>query len=146
MDIWGVREALAEAAASVVLPKGKGALTVTAWLPDQVTAPHFFVAEYEQDYDRTFGGLDEVRFTARLLVARADERSAQELMDLLMRRGGPCSLKDALEAARGEPGEAALGGLADDLHVVRMSGNRLYEHAGVQYVGGELTIRVFGSE
>ncbi|WP_344248236.1 hypothetical protein, partial [Actinocorallia libanotica] len=133
-------------AKTVSLPTGKGSLTCTAWLPDQVTSPHFFIAEYTQDYDKTFGGLDVVEFTARILIARGDERSAQEVLDLLLRRGGPSSLKCALEAARGEPGEYALGGLADDFRVERMQGNRLYEHAGVQYVGGELIIRVFGSE
>ncbi|OSZ58670.1 hypothetical protein OQI_20400 [Streptomyces pharetrae CZA14] len=140
-----IREAIAGAARAVVLPTGVAKLTTTGYVPDSVQAPHFFVGEYEQAYDRAMArGLDELTFTCRVLVSRADDRSAQRILDDMLAGAGPASLKAAIEAARGAPGEYALGGLAHDLHVQRVQGYRWYEHAGVSYVGAELTIKVIG--
>lgn len=145
MQISAVREAIADAARAVVLPAGIRRLTCSGFVPDSIAEPHFFVAEYTQEYDRAFRrALDELEFTARVLVGRADDRASQVLLDSMLSGSGTASLKQAIEAARGAPGEAALGGLADDLHVVRVQGYRWYEHAGVQYVGAELIIRVIG--
>lgn len=145
MQISEVRAAIATAARAVVLPAGVGKLTCSGYIPDSVIQPHFFVGEYNIEFDRAFGrGQDQVEFTCRVLVGRADDRSAQRHLDAMLSGAGPASLKAAIEAARGAPGEAALGGLADDLHVVRVAGYRWYEHAGTQYVGAELTIRVIG--
>lgn len=145
MEFGKVRAALAEAASAVILPPGiKASLTCTGYTPDSVTEPHFFVGEFSAEYDKTYGRMDEVEYTCRVLVGRGDDRAAQELLDALLSRDGAASLKAAIEAARGAPGEAALGGLADDLHVTRMQGYRWYEHAGIQYVGAELMVRVIG--
>lgn len=145
MQIAEVREALAIAASAVVLPSGVRKLTCTGYTPDAIAEPHFFVGEVSIEFDKTFGrGLDEVEVTCRVLVGRQDDRAAQKVLDALLSGAGPASLKQALEAARGAPGEAALGGLADDFHVVRVQGYRWYEHAGVQYVGAEIIIRVIG--
>ncbi|MFJ8081967.1 hypothetical protein ACIQ6Y_15285 [Streptomyces sp. NPDC096205] len=140
-----IREAIADAARAVVLPAGTAKLTTTGYVPDAVTAPHFFVAEYEQVYDRAMArGLDELTFTSRVLVSRADDRSAQRILDDMLAGSGPASLKQAIEAARGAPGEYALGGLAHDLHVMRVQGYRWYEHNGATFVGAELAIKVIG--
>ncbi|MDQ0992166.1 hypothetical protein [Streptomyces sp. V3I7] len=145
MQISAVREAIADAARAVVLPDGIAKLTCSGYVPDSVIAPHFFVAEYEQDFDRVMGrGLDELTFTTRVLVARTDDVYSQRVLDGMLSGSGPASLKAAIEAARGAPGEYALGGLAHDLHVVRVQGYRWYEHAGTTYVGAELTIKVIG--
>lgn len=145
MQISAVRDALADAARAVVLPDGIAKLTCSGYVPDAVNAPHFFVAEYEQDYDRAMGrGLDELTFTCRVLVSRADDRSAQRVLDAMLSGSGPASLKAAIETARGAPGEYALGGLAHDLHVQRVQGYRWYEHDGSTFVGAELTIQVIG--
>lgn len=145
MQISGVRVAIADAAKAVVLPAGTGALTCTGYVPDSITAPHFFVAEYDVTFDRAMGrALDQVEFTTRVLVGRADDVSAQELLDAMLSGSGAASLKQAIEAARGAPGEYALGGLAHDLHVLRIQGYRWYEHAGTQYVGAELIVKVIG--
>jgi hypothetical protein len=146
VDITAVRKALADAASGVILPAKTGSLTTTWYLPDAVTEPHFFIAEYDQDFDKVFGrGQDEITFTCRLLVGRADESSAQEVLDLMLSGAGNASLKEVLERARGAPGQMALGGLADDFHVTRTQGNRWYEHNGTQYVGAEIIVRVIGS-
>ncbi|MFE1749002.1 hypothetical protein ACFW88_00350 [Streptomyces anandii] len=145
MQISAIRDALADAARAVVLPNGIAKLTCSGFVPDAITAPHFFVAEYEQDFDRAMArGLDELMFTCRVLVSRADDRAAQHLLDDMLSGSGPASLKQAMEAARGAPGQYALGGLAHDLHVQRIQGYRWYEHAGATYVGAELTIKVIG--
>ncbi|MER6956011.1 hypothetical protein [Streptomyces sp. NPDC000618] len=145
MQISAIREAIADAARAVVLPDGIKALTCSGYVPDSVAAPHFFVAEYEQDFDKTMGrGLDELVFTSRVLVGRADDRSAQRTLDAMLSGSGPASLKQTIEVARGAPGEYALGGLAHDLHVMRVQGYRWYEHAGSTYVGAELMIKVIG--
>ncbi|GAA4676868.1 hypothetical protein GCM10023347_34030 [Streptomyces chumphonensis] len=145
MQISLVRAGLADAARTITLPDGVGALTSTGYVPDSVAEPHFFVAEAQHTYDRAMGrGLDEVEFTCRVLVGRQDDRTSQELIDLMLSGSGTGSLKAALEAARGAPGEYALGGAAHDLHVMRAQGPRWYEHAGTQYVGAELTVKVIG--
>lgn len=145
MQIAEVRDAIAAAASTVVLPAGVRALTCTGFTPDSVTEPHFFVAEYTVDYDKTYGrGQDEVSFTCRVLVSAANDRASQQLLDSMLSGAGPASLKAAIEAARGAPGAAALGGLADDLHMERVSRYGWFEHAGQTYVGAEVAIRVIG--
>lgn len=143
MQISAVRTGLADAARLVVLPTGT--LTSTSYQPDVVTEPHFFVGEYTVDFDKTFGrGLDEVEFTCAVLVSRADDRASQSLIDAMLSSAGPASLKKAIEAARGAPGALALGGAADDLHLMRVMGYRWYDFAGAKYLGAELIIRVIG--
>lgn len=146
MDITLVRERIAAAAAAVVLPAGSPSLTCTGYVPDSVNAPHFFTGEVDVTYDLTYGrGTDELQITCRVLVSRADDRSAQQILNAMLSGSGPASLKAAIEAARGAPGELALGGAADDLHLMRVQGYRWYEHNGTQYVGAELIIKVIGS-
>lgn len=145
MQISPIRYAIADAARTVVLPDGIGKLTTTGYVPDSVAAPCFFVAEVEVTYDRAMGrGMDELMFTCRALVGRTDDRTSQKILDGLLSGSGPASLKAAIEAARGAPGEAALGGLADDMHLERVQGYRWYEHEGTTYVGAELMIKVIG--
>ncbi|MGW1762758.1 hypothetical protein ACWCQL_01475 [Streptomyces sp. NPDC002073] len=145
MDMSAVRIAIADAARTAVLPAGVAKLTASGYVPDAVTAPHFFVGEYTVEFDKAMHrALDEVELTCRILVGRADDKSAQQLLDALLSGAGSASLKTAIERARGAPGEYALGGLAHDVHVVRVQGYRWYEHAGIQYVGAELIIRVIG--
>lgn len=145
MQISQVRDAIADAARVVVLPDGIGKLTCTGFVPDAIVAPCFFVGEVEITYDKTMGrGTDELLITCRVLAGRADDQSAQRILDAMLSGAGPASLKQAIEAARGAPGELALGGLADDLHLERVQGYRWYEHAGASYVGAELMLKVIG--
>ncbi|MBW8701883.1 hypothetical protein MBT84_19945 [Streptomyces sp. MBT84] len=146
MQISPIKDAIADAVrAGVVLPAGIGKLTCSGYVPDAVVAPCFFVAEVDVNYDQTMGrGTDELLFTCRVLAGRADDRSAQRILDGMLSGAGPASLKAAFETARGAPGELALGGLADDIHLQRVQGYRWYEHAGASYVGAELAVRVIG--
>lgn len=145
MDIFAVRSALADAARAVVMPDGIGKLTATGYATDAVTTPAFYVGDYTIDFDKTFKrGQDDVEFTCAVLVSRSDDLSGQRVLDALLSGSGPSSLKAAIEVARGAPGEYALGGLADDLHVTRVQSYRWYEVAGIQYLGAELVVRVIG--
>lgn len=145
MQIAAVREALAAAAAAVEMPEGVPALTCTGYVPDSVTEPHFFTAETDVTFDRVMNrALDELQIICRVLVGRADDRASQKVLDGLLSGAGPGSLKAAIEAARGAPGEYALGGLAHDLQVLRVQGYRWYEHSGSTYVGAELVVKVIG--
>ena len=145
MQISAVRDAIADAARVVVLPSGVGKLVCTGFVPDAVTAPCFFVGEVEITFDKAMNRkLDELLFTCRVLAGRADDRSSQRIIDALVSGSGPASLKQAIEAARGAPGEYALGGLAHDLHLQRVQGYRWFEHAGSTYIGAELVVRVIG--
>ena len=145
MQISLVRDAIADAARTREMPAGIGKLTCTGYVPDSIVAPCFFVGEVEVNYDKAMGRkLDELLFTCRVLAGRADDRSAQRILDALLSGAGPASLKQAIEAARGAPGEMALGGLADDLHLQRVQGYRWYEHQGSSFVGAELAIKVIG--
>ena len=142
MDISTVREAIAAAASAAT---STPALTCTGFAPDAITEPHFYVGDYTIDYDQTYSRSETVEFTCGLMVGRPDDRSAQKLLDGYLSRSGPASVKAAIEAARGAPGQPALGGLADDLHVTRAQSYRFYEFAGVQYLGAELIVKVIGS-
>lgn len=145
MQISAVRAAIAHAAQAVVLPDGLPKLTCTGYVPDAVTEPHFFTGEVDVTYDRAMGrAMDELQIVCRVLVGRGDDIASQEVLDALLSGSGPASLKSAIEAARGAPGEYALGGLADDLQVMRVQAYRWYEHASSTYVGAELVIKVIG--
>ncbi|MDX2705804.1 hypothetical protein PV350_23510 [Streptomyces sp. PA03-6a] len=146
MQISAVREALAEAARAVQMPAGTRALNCTAYVPDSATVPCLFIADVEVDFNTAMNhAMDRIEFTVRVLVSRADDKSSQEILDGLLSGSGPGSLLAAIEAARGAPDEMALGGLADDLHVLRVQGYRWCEHSGTTYLGAELIIRVIGA-
>lgn len=145
MQMATVREAVASAARTVVLPAWAGKLTCSGYTPDAIVAPHFFSGEYSVEYDKAMRrSLDVVELTCRVLVSRADDKSAQQILDLLLSGSGPASLKTAMVAARGAPGQPALGGAADDVHLMRVQGYRWYEHAGTNYVGAELILKIIG--
>lgn len=145
MQPSAIRDAIATAARAVVLPAGLPRLTCTGFTPDAITEPHFFCGEYTVDFDKAMGrARDHIELTCRVLVGRQDDESSQRVLDALLAGSGPSSLKAAIEVARGAPGEAALGGLADDFHIMRVQGYRWYEHQDSTYVGAELVIKIIG--
>ncbi|MGW4476805.1 hypothetical protein ACWENQ_44740 [Nonomuraea sp. NPDC004354] len=140
MDIGLIREGLAAA-----VKAGIPSLNCFGYCPDSVPEPTFYAGEVEIDFDRAYGrGMDEARVTCRLLVSRADDRSGQAALDRYLAGSGPLSVKAAIEAARGAPGELALGGLCDDLHLTRVQGYRMYQVGEVQFYGAEMILRVIG--
>lgn len=140
MDISQVKAAIAAAVGDQI-----ASLNCFGYCPDSIPEPCFYAGEVEIDFDKTFGrGQDEIRVTCRLLVSRADDRAGQQALDSYLSGSGPASVKAALVAARGAPGQPALGGVCDDLHLVRVQGYRLFQVGEVQYYGAELTVRVIG--
>lgn len=151
MDIYAVRQGLANAASAAVLMDGELTLTCLPYTPDSVPEPCFFVADYEVDYDMAMNrSMDKLTFNCRLLVSHTDDQSAQRLVDQIFSGSGAASLKVAIEAGRGEPGEPTFTGTefegaCQDFRITRMQGNRWYEHGAYKYVGGEIVIEVIGS-
>lgn len=147
MDLAAVLLALVDAAATA--DDGFREITALDYVPDKVEAPCIFPADVAINFDKTMvRGTDELIVTLRFLCSRTDDREGQHQLFPYLSGSGPASLKAALEAARGAPGVAALGGACDDFHVQSIAGFRWYEHpAGSQttYVGADLTIRVLGS-
>ncbi|GAA5048193.1 hypothetical protein HNP84_000225 [Thermocatellispora tengchongensis] len=140
MNISAVRAAIADAVRDAI-----PSLNCFGYVPDAPAEPCFYAGEVEIEYDAAMGrGLDELQITCRLLVSRGDDRSGQEALDRYLSGSGPDSVKAALEAARGAPGEMALGGLAHDLHLMAVQGYSLYQVGEVQYFGAELLVRVVG--
>lgn len=137
MDISAVRAGLAANARTVVSdPK----LTCFGYVPDSIPAPCFFTAEVDVDFTGAMRrGMDELTVTCRVLVGRADDKSSQQLLNGYLSGSGPSSLKAALES------DTTAGGACDDLMVMRVQGYRFYVHAGTEYVGAELLVKVIGS-
>lgn len=136
LDVSAICERIAEAANTV------DGLTCSAYVPDAINEPHFFVAEPVIDYDRTFGRTADLELTCRLLVGRQDDEASQRLLRGYISTGTAASVKDAIEAARGGPGQPALDGAADDLWVRRVERPRWYQHAGDSFVGVDIVIKV----
>jgi hypothetical protein len=140
MEPGAIREALATAVRDAI-----PVLNCFGYCPDSIPEPCFYAGEVEIDFDRAFGrGMDEMRVTCRLLVSRADDKSGQAALDGYLAGSGPLSVKAAIEAARGAPGQPALGGLCDDLHLMRVQGYRMYQVGEVQFYGAELIVRIIG--
>jgi hypothetical protein len=139
MDLVAICAKIATAAATAT---STPALTVTTFVPDAVTEPHLFVAEPEIDYDKTFGRDAQIEITCRLLIGRQDDQRANELLRTYLSTGNAGSVKDAIESARGGPGQPALDGEADDLWVRRVERPRWYEHNGTLYLGVDIQVRV----
>lgn len=145
MDLHAVRQGLADAVATVVCDPP---LTTFAYVPEDGPTPFAYVQLEKIDFDQTFGrGLDQIELTILVMVSVADDLSAQKFVDGLLSGSGAASIKAAVDAARGAPGQSALGGAADDVHLMGTdSPPRWYEwRDGVKYYGVGLKVRVIGS-
>lgn len=139
MDIAAVRQGLADAAAAI------DGLNCYGYTPDSVMEPCFYPLDVTIDFDQTFTrGLDQVFVTCIVLASRADDRAGQAKLDSYLAGSGSQSIKAAIEAARGAPGQAALDGACDDLRVQRVFGYALYDEAGVKFYGAKFQIHVIG--
>lgn len=143
MDVDEVCVAIATAVTAAALTVAEVRVTATPFVPDAPTVPHFFTAEYSGVYDKSFGGLTELTLTCRLIVSRADDQSGQTSARALASTGTG-TIAAAFLAMRGAPGQPALSGACDDLHLVRVQGPRLYLFGEVQYYGLEFTVFVMG--
>lgn len=135
MDLTAVFEGLAAAADQI------DGLRCHAFTPDSIVPPTFFVVDAEIQFDLTFSrGMDDINpITCRLLVSRASDRAGHKALQSYMAGAGPMSVKAALED------DPTLGGACDSLHVMRVTGMGLYQHANTEYIGADFSVRVIGS-
>jgi hypothetical protein len=142
VQIATVKAALSDAvnAAAIV------GLNCYPFVPDDPETPCFYPAEVILNPQTTFGGCDTADITCRVLVGGSEDLDSQQLLDQLLSRAGAQSIRTALDAARGAPGEAALDGAADDLSIVRIDGYRQVPGPDEKsYYGANITVRVLGS-
>lgn len=142
IDAVAIELAAAVTAANITLNGFK--VTATDFVPDALTPPHFAPAEFTNTFHRSFGGRDEWLVTCRLFTSRADDAEGQRTARKVASSTGAESLLAALEAARGEPGERALNGEADDLVVREARGPRLYQVGESNFYGVEFVVFVTG--
>ena len=120
-------------------------VTAKPFAPDSLDPPLFQLMEFVGDYDKTHGGLMELTITGRLMLARADlDGEAGQQEGRRLAGAGASTLKAAFRAMRGASGQPALDGAADDIHLRRVVGPRLYDYGEASYYGLEFTIFVMG--
>ncbi|SNY29043.1 hypothetical protein [Paractinoplanes atraurantiacus] len=152
MEISVVKKALADAvrAAGIDIPRA-GKLSCYSHSPAAPNVPAFTCGQVAVDPLGTFGqgngpGLETLDITCAVLTSAADDDAGQRLLDKLISKDGPYSIRQALIAARGEPGQLALGGVAHDVWVQRIDGYRMLSYGGedANYYGADVLVRVIG--
>ena len=121
-------------------------LTCYGYMPSAPVVPAFMVGAVQIEPNNTFGGSDIAEITCTVLTSNSDDKDGQALLDDLLSRDGDRSIRAALMAVRGAPGEYALNGAADDLSIVRIDAYRHIDwDATSTYFGADITVRVIGS-
>lgn len=139
MDIIRAFAGLADAART-----GRPELTAYDYVPDAVEAPAFYPADVDINYLPDFSGDGDLTVVCRVLTSRTEDRAGQHQLLRYMQPAGPWSIKQALEVARGAPGEYALGGACDDFVVQSLRGHRIYTVGSTPYYGAEWRVRLIG--
>lgn len=130
-DLAQVREGLAAALRTIP------GLRASAWPNPSPNPPHASVVLQQMDPAATYGlGLGRLRFVVRVLVGRADERSAIERLSAYESTEGPLSVVAALYADR------TLGGVADSVRVTSVGNEGVYDLGDVPLAGVEFTVEV----
>lgn len=143
MQIATVKAAIRDAVIAAEIPE----LDCYSYVPDNPSVPCFYPGEVTIDPNQTFGGSDSAEITCRVLVSAGDDADGQALLDQYLSRSGPYSIRAALNAARGAPGELALGGAADDFVITKIDGYRMIPTPNQELLyGAQITVRVIGSE
>lgn len=144
MDIDDVCVAIAAAITAAALTVNDRRVTATPFAPDNLTPPHFYTAEFTGNYDRAMGGaLTELMLTCRLMLSPAVDWAGQQQAKTLASTGTG-TLHQTFRGMRGAPGQKALSGACDDLHLQRVLGPRLFTIGEAGYYGLEFTVFVMG--
>lgn len=147
MDYSLVKAALASAVAQAEIPK----LATYSYLPDNPELPCFFAGEVSVKSNNSFGltpgGYDQATITCGIFVTMADDLDGQYMLDRLISRDGPYSIRSALYThGRGAPGVAALGGLCDDLVIDSIDGYGVISLGdNKNYYGANISVRLIGT-
>jgi hypothetical protein len=109
-------------------------------VPDSMSVPAAVVGiPTEIDYDYTLNrSNDQAVFPVRVFIGKASDRNAQKLLDVYLDSTGSQSIKTVIE------NDSSLGGAANTVMVERASGIGVYTIAGVDYLGAEFSVRVWG--
>lgn len=144
-EVTAVKNAMV-AAFRAALPK---AVDVYYGVPNSMHLPCLCVGEVQITPARTMGdetgpGMEEMVVTVSVFTSPAEDESGQRVLDALLARRG--KVRRAIWDMRGEPGQSALDGAADDLHLFDVSGYGMISvgNNGVMY-GANLSIRVIVS-
>lgn len=144
MQLAVVKAELAAAVEAASIPE----LDVYSFVPDAPHPPCFYPGECTFAPNNAFGngGFDIVDITCRVLTSAADDKDGQARLDKYLSRSGEYSIRAALLAARGAPGELALNDAADDLKIVRIDGYRMITSStGPAFYGAQIVVQVIGS-
>lgn len=145
MGIQAVFTALAEAVDAAKISVGGVQLTCTDYTPDAIEAPAFYAGEVEADTNIDYStDVDNITVVCRVMCSRADDSAGQKALIALLERKGPTSVRAAILAAEGAPGERALGGACDDINIISIRGMRGYIIGTTTYVGAEIRVLAVG--
>jgi len=113
-------------------------LRTTSTVPDNPQPPVAIIQPNSIEYDRAFqNGLDQYSFTVTVIVGRASERTAQNLIDLYCASTGVSSVKLAIESNR------TLSGVIQDLRVVAMRNYGTISLSDQTYLAAEFDLIVY---
>lgn len=128
-----IREALADAIQAAI-----PGLQASAYVLANPTPPAAHVMRGEIEYDLAMqGGLHNLTMRVQAFVALTTDIGAQMLLDDYLSPDGDNSIKAAIEA------DTSLGGLIQDLHVTKASGQQTYvREQGGPVLGSEWTVKV----
>lgn len=143
MDITLIHQRIADAVNGAAIQGNTLQVTATRHMPASPEVPHFYPFNWRATYDKTFGGLVELTTTWHLALSRSDDEAGhQEATDLA--GSGESTIRAALLAARGAPGELALSGACDDLRIVDASGPSPVDIESTHLLVVEFSIFCFG--
>lgn len=146
MGIQEVFTGLANAVRAAEIIVGGAELTCYDYTPDSIVAPAFYAGEVEIEPNIDFSGdTDTLTVVTRVMCARTDDKAGQKALLALLARKGPTSVRAAILAAAGEPGEFALGGACDDINIISVRGMRGYTIGTTNYVGAEIRVLAIGA-
>ena len=121
-------------------------IQATALFLADPTPPAAHVFPSPVDWDEAFQrGADKWTFTVQVFVSEAGgDENAQELLDEYLEPYGPRSVKAVLEEPDEPGGSVTLGGVIDDLVVVRTEGYRVYAREGrAALLGSEWIVEAY---
>jgi len=144
-EVAAIKDAMVSAF-KAAMPKG---VETYYGVPNSMHLPCVCVGEVTITPSRTMGnqqgpGMEEMVVLISVFSSTAEDESGQRVLDALLARKG--KVRQAIWDMRGEPGQAALGGAADDLYLFDISGYGMITVGdnGTLY-GANLSVRVIVS-
>jgi hypothetical protein len=144
-EVGAIKDAMRDAFVAAGIPE----LEIYRGVPTSMHLPCLCIGEVQITPSRTFGtsarsGMEEMTLTLSVFTSTADDQDGQNRLDELISRDQ--SVRQVLWAMRGAPGQAALGGLVDDIYLFDISGYGMISVGdnGALY-GANLSVRVIVS-